>query len=109
MVMETLRWMGASEAEVRMVEGKYKETTARVLVGAGASEELDVKIGLRQGSVLSPLVFIAVLDLISRKTVMKIDAMRKLLYVDDMALVRMANMSYRRHWRSGMGCLPDTG
>ena len=32
MVMETLRWMGASEAEVRMVEGKYKETTARVLV-----------------------------------------------------------------------------
>ena len=50
----------------------------------GASEEFEVKIG--QGSVLSPLLFIAVLDLISRKTVMK-DAMKKLLYADDQALV----------------------
>ena len=35
---------------------------------------------------LSPLLFIAVLDLISRKTVMK-DAMKKLLYAEYLALV----------------------
>ena len=35
---------------------------------------------------LNPLLFIAVMDLISRKMVMK-DAMKKLLYVDDLALV----------------------
>ena len=35
---------------------------------------------------LRPLLFIAVLDLISKKTVMK-DAMKKLLYADDLALV----------------------
>ena len=72
-VMATLRWMGVPEAEVRMVEGTYDMTTERVVVGG-------VKIGL------SPLMFIAVLDLISRKTVVK-DAMKKLLYVDDQALV----------------------
>ena len=44
----------------------------------GASEESEVKTGLRQGSDLSPLLFIAVMDLISRKTVVK-DAMKKLL------------------------------
>ena len=44
------------------------------------------KNGLRQGSVLSPLPFIAVLDLISMKTVVK-DAIKKLLYADDLALV----------------------
>ena len=86
MVMATLRWMGVPEAEVRMVEGTYEKTTARVVVGEGASEEFEVKIGLRQGSVLSPLLFIAVLDLISRKTVVK-DAMKKLLYAEDLALV----------------------
>ena len=64
--MATLRWMGVPEAEVRMVEGTYEKTTARVVVGEGASEEFEVNIGLRQGSVLSPLLFIAVLDLISR-------------------------------------------
>ena len=82
MVMATLRWMGVPEAEVRMVEGTYEKTTARVVVGEGASEEFEVKIGLRQGCVLSPLLYIAVLDLISRKTIMK-DA----IYADDPALV----------------------
>ena len=41
-----------------MVEGIYEKTTARVVVvGEGASEEFDVKIGLRQVSVLNPLLF----------------------------------------------------
>ena len=81
MVMATLRWMGVPEAEVGMVEGTYEMTTARGVVGEGASEEFKVNNGLRQGS-----VFIAVLYLISRKTVVK-DATKKLLYADDLALV----------------------
>ena len=84
MMMATLRWKGVPYAEVRMVEGMYEKT--RVVVGEGASEEFDVNIGLRHGSVLSPLLFIAVLDLISRKTVVK-DAIKTLLYADDLALV----------------------
>ena len=38
----------------------YEETTARVVVGEGALEEFEVNIGLMQGSVLSPRLFIAV-------------------------------------------------
>ena len=33
MVMATLRWMGVPEAEVRLVEGMYKGSKGRVLVG----------------------------------------------------------------------------
>ena len=78
-------------------------------MGEGASEEFDVKIGLRQGSMLSPLLFTSVLDLISRNTVMK-DAMKKLIYADDLALVVNGKQErYRIHWRSRTGYLPDTG
>ena len=108
MVMATLRWMVLPEAQVRMVEGAYEKTTARAVVGEGASEEFEVNIGLRQGSVLSPLLFIAVLDLISRKTVVK-DAMKKLLYSGDLTLVANGkqelqetleelNGLFTRHW-----------
>ena len=80
-----------------MVEGMYEKTTARMVVEEGASEEFDVKIGLRQGSMLSPLLFIAVLDLISRKTVMK-DATKKLLYADDRALVANGKQESLEEW-----------
>ena len=54
MLMATLRWMGVREAEVRMFEGMYEKTTARVVVGERASEEFGVKIGLRQGQRAEP-------------------------------------------------------
>ena len=88
--MATLWWMGVPEAEVRMVEGMYEKTTASMVMGEGASEEFEVKIGLRQGSVLRPLLFIVVLDLINRNTVVK-DSMKKFLYADGLSLVENGN------------------
>ena len=108
MVMATLRWMGVPEAEVRMVESMYEKTTARVVVGKGASDEFEVKIGLTQGSVLSPLLFIAVLDRTSRKTVMK-DDMKKLLYADDLSLMANGKQELQETPEEWKGCLPDTG
>ena len=42
---------GVQEAEVRMVAGLYEKTAVRVVVCEGASEEFEVNIALRQGSV----------------------------------------------------------
>ena len=50
------------------------------------SEEFKVNVGLTQGSALSPLLFIAVVELISNKMCTK-DVLRKLLYADDRAAV----------------------
>ena len=102
MVMATLLWMGVPEAEVRMVEGMYEKTTGRVVVGEGASEAFEVNIGLRQGSVLNPLLFIAVLDLISRKTERRNSSVRT-----TWCWWRMAYRRYSRHCWSGTSCLPD--
>ena len=81
MAMATLRWMGAPESEVRMVEAMYENTKGRVVqpvVGSGMSNEFQVNIGLRQGSALSPLLFILVMELISRK-ISTTDALRKIM------------------------------
>ena len=49
MAMPTLWWMGVPKAEVGMVEGMYDKRIARVVVvGEGASEEFEVKNGLRR-------------------------------------------------------------
>ena len=50
-----------------MVKATYEQTKGRVIIGAGMSEQFSVDIGLRQGSALSPLLFIVVMELISRK------------------------------------------
>ena len=50
------------------------------------SNEFQVNIGLRQGSALSPLLFILVMKLISRK-ISTTDALRKIMYADDLVIV----------------------
>ena len=45
-----------------------------------------VDVGLRHGSALSPVLFIAVVEVISRKASTR-DILRKLLYADDLAVV----------------------
>ena len=86
MVMATLRRLGVTEAEVRMVEATYEQTNGRVIIGTGMSVQFSVNIGLRQGSALSPLLFIVVMELIRRKVSVK-DISRKLLYAADLAIV----------------------
>ena len=86
MATATLRWMGDPEVEVRMVGGTYEETKGRVVCRLGISEEFRVDVGLRQGSALSPLLFIAGVEVVSRKASTR-EILRKLLYADDLAVV----------------------
>ena len=81
-----MRWMEVGKAEVRMVEEMYKETTAVVKIEGEISEQFGVAVGLRQGSALSPLLFIMVMNLISGK-VSEPEELKKILYADDLAVV----------------------
>ena len=86
MTMGTLRWIGAPEAEVRMVERTYEDTKSRMLCEPGVSGESKVNVGLTQGSALIPLLYIAVVELISRKMCTKA-ILRKLLYAYSLVVV----------------------
>ena len=50
---------------LRLVQGMYANVPSRVHVCEGYSEEFEVKFGVHQGSVLSPLLFIIVLEALS--------------------------------------------
>ena len=97
MAMATLRWMGAPESEVNIVEPMYENIKARVVVGPGMSNEFQVNIGLRQGSALSPLLFILVMELISWK-ISTTYSLRKIMYADDVVIVA-------EHWDKLQGAL----
>ena len=52
---------------MRLVQGMYANVRSWVCVDEGFSKEFEVKVGVYQGSVLSPLPFIIVLEALSRE------------------------------------------
>ena len=61
-----LRVMGVDEWIVNIIKIMYEGVTTAVKFRDGESKELEVKVGVHQGSVLSPLLFIIVLEALSK-------------------------------------------
>ena len=59
--------LGIDEWLVRLAQSMYKDVRSRVRVGDGYSDEFGVGVGVQQGFVLSPLLFIIVLEALSRE------------------------------------------
>ena len=57
-----MRKKGLPEILVKAVMSLYEGAETRVRVGSGLSEAFFVKVGVHQGSVLSPLLFETVVD-----------------------------------------------
>ena len=80
-----LRKLDVEEWIVRLVQGMYANAQSRVRVGEGYSEEFEVKVGVHQGSVLSPLLFIIVLEALSREFCSGVSW--EDLYADDLVII----------------------
>ena len=78
-----MRKKGLSEVIVRAVMSLYDSVKTRVRVGPAYSEEFEVKVGVHQGSVLSPLLFAIVVNVITEA---RRGVDNELLYVDDLVL-----------------------
>ena len=57
--------MKIDEWLVRIVQSMYKKVRSKVRVGDEYSNSFDVRVGVHQGSVLSPLLFVIVLEALS--------------------------------------------
>ena len=67
---------------IRTVMALYTEACTVVRTDAGLSESFEVKVGLHQGSVLSPLLFATVMDVVSSEARSGLPS--ELLYADDL-------------------------
>ena len=84
LIWYSLRCHGVPEQLIGWVKMLYANTTSRVRCAAGTSNSFPVNVGVHQGSALSPLLFILVMDTITRD--LQQDVPWMLLYADDVML-----------------------
>ena len=79
-----LKRKGVPEYLVNMVMSLYKGYKTAVSVDGELSSSFSVKVGVHQGSVLSPLLFIMVMDVLTEDV--RDGSLVELLYADDLVL-----------------------
>jgi len=78
-----LRSLGVEEWAICVIQAMYSNARSRLQINGQYSEEFDMRVGVHQGSVLSPLLFILVLEALSREY----RALWELLYADDLVVI----------------------
>ena len=98
-----MRSLGVEEWAVRAVQAMYDGARSCVRVNGQCSEKFGVKVGVHQGAVLSPLLFIMVLEALSRE--FRTGAPWELLYADDLVIIAESMeelMVKLKAWKAGM-------
>ena len=77
--------VGVEEWIIRTVQAMYDKAQSKVRVGSSYSDPINVSVGVHQGSVLSPLLFIIIMEALSRE--IRTGCPWELLYADDLVIV----------------------
>ena len=80
-----LRKLGVEEWLVRTVMAMYENSASTVRINNTTGKKFGVKVGVHQGSVLSPLLFVIVLEALSREC--RVGVPWEMLYADDLVIV----------------------
>ena len=84
LIESSLRTKGVVECYVNAVIKMYQEVLSQVKVEGEDSEEFAVRVGIHQGSILSPLIFDVVMDVVTEEVAKE---GRALMYADDLVLI----------------------
>ena len=100
---EIVRWAlrkaGMEERLVKTVMAMYEGMTTRIWCDGGCSEWFELNVGVHQGSVLSPLFFIIVLEVVSKEP--RVGLSWELLYADDLALTTESENELKAGFKNG--------
>ena len=92
-----------SEWIIRTVQAMYRNAKSKVRVGSSYSEPIDVSVSVHQGSVLSPLLFIIIMEALSRE--FRTGCPWELLYADDLVIVANSFEELKaklKQWKNGL-------
>ena len=99
-VWRCLREKGVTEKYVKMIEETYRNVTTSVRSTVGMTNSFQVKVGLHQGSTLSPFLFNIIMDVLTEDV--REEPPWCLLYADDIVLVAESREALERkleRWR----------
>ena len=102
-VMERALRKKGLEVLVQAVMSLYQGSRTKVKVGFGTSEEFWVRVGEHQGSVLPPLIFAIMVDVVTEHA--RKGLLNKILYADDLVLMSESLEDLRerfQRWRSAL-------
>ena len=80
-----MRKLGIDEWIVQLVQAMYCEVRSKVCINNCFSDSFNVNVGVHQGSVLSPLLFITVFEALSQE--FRTGSPWELLYADDLVFI----------------------
>ena len=99
-VWRCLREKGVTEKYVKMIGETYRNVTTSVRSTVGMTNSFQVKVGLHQGSTLSPFLFNIIMDVLTEDV--REEPPWCLLYADDIVLVAESREALERkleRWR----------
>ena len=107
-VMEwALRKKGLAEVLVQGVMSLYEGSRTKVRVGSGTLDEFGVRVGVHQGSVLSPLIFAIVVDVLTEHA--REGLLNEILYADDLVLMSESLEDLRERFQRWKRALEGKG
>ncbi len=101
----SLRKKGVSEKIVRLVRSMYVDAKTAVRIGTGTTGGFEIRVGVHQGSCLSPLLFIIVMDAVSEHIGREVPW--DMLYADDLALAEQTETGMQNRfgdWQRTLEC-----
>ena len=102
-----LRHVGVEEWIVDVIKSMYEGVTTSVKINGVESESSEVKVGVHQGSVLSPILFNIVMQAIADN--FKAGLPWELLYADDLVLLAESRAELERRLMEWIGRLKEKG
>ena len=106
-IWRCLREKLAPEKYIRLIQEMYRNVEATVRSSVGETESLEVKVGLHQGSALSPFLFNIVMEVMTENV--RDEAPWSMMYADDVVLCAETKEELEQKLEAWRKALEDRG